>query len=418
MRKIIPLLLTGILTFVAVWLFMSGWGDDEVSFEQASGEDARPLDPLDHVRVRRTPDGHTVTEERLAAEGREQPSHGELVIRTETGGGVRPAGLKIVTTPPLDEFAITEDGLSHEVVEPATYQLTLWGGDVIPVTRRGVDVKAGHRTIVDVELVRGIRPRGVLKHALHNRPIEGAVIDFGGFVRAITDAAGRFEVDRLVPKTALRLIKVGHDDFDDQVYRDILLNDHRNLELYLGGDEGVVIGEVVNASGRPIPERFVVKVTVEPLWEVRREFEVVDASTFRVDNLYLGRYRVELHFPGGEFPTQRELVQIPRDTKFVSMRFELSVGGTLEGRFVSVREDLIPGARLELRDRANQVVAQCGPDADGSYRLSGLKPGTYHPCIIVGKNAPRFLPSLEITEGEVVLKRDVDILRARLVERD
>lgn len=414
MKKTIPILLVALITFLGVFLFLGKWDEGDKTFGQSKTIETGAQDPLDHVRVRRTDESQRITEEPLSPAA-QAPQHGELVILTDGGSGLKPAGLQVVTTPSLDDLLETPEGFAQEKVDPAAYQITVWGGDIIPVTKRAVRVKAGHRTTLDLRLERGVKPRGLLLHALDRRPIAGATIDFNGAARIVTDSGGAFEIHQLLPKSALRVITIRHDQFDDQTYRDLALGDHRSLELFLGGDEGVIVAEIVNSSGRPIPERYVVKVTVEPLWDVRREFEVENLATFRVENLYLTRYRVEVHFPGGEFPALRELVKIPRDTKVANVRLELTVGGTLAGRFLAPLEDIVSGTKLELRDQWNKVVAECRADEKGAYRIAGLKPGRYHPCLVIGANVPRFLPALEVSEGETTINRDIDLMRGRFV---
>ncbi len=418
MKKTLPFLIVAVVGFLAVLAFLAFWHEEDSAdaFGRSDGPfQVKSRDPIDFAepsRHRSRPSSVTVepAESVSADTGR-----GSLVVTVRTMGGSRPDVLKARIDPAGEASDTLKDGFRWDDLKAGNYAVTVYGGDYVPVTRPGIPVEAGRLTRLEIPMVLGKHVRGRVVDALDKRPVPGAVVDFGGAVRVTTDASGRFEVDPLLSKRTLRRITITHPDYDRQVYRDMLISDTQELELPLGGGLGQIVGEVVNRSGRPLPNRYEVRVTIEPLYQTRRSIWLEGgAARFRFDHVYVTRYRVELHFPNGEFPTQYQYVELTGDEPAQTMRFVLEKGTTLSGQCLGPK-NVVAGLRIELRNLRNEVVAETRSDAEGGYAFLGLAEGRYFPVVNAGGNLLH-LKALTLN-GRDDVRRDIDVLRGRFVER-
>ena len=225
-----------------------------------------------------------------------------------------------------------DEGFLVDGLEPGLIELTLHGGDLIPKSLRGLRIVEGQTNTIRVAMQRGIRPRGRVRHSVSKATIEGAVIEFHDGSTLTSDGLGAFESERLLGKDALRIIHVSHPEYDHQWYRQMPIPDFRDIDLYLGGSEYRLEGLVENRASKPLPPSFRIRLAVNPAtWELRRDMIIENSREFRIKNLYAATYRVELSFPGGEFPTQYRLVTIPRDPAPFQVRFVLEDGATFRG---------------------------------------------------------------------------------------
>ncbi len=419
MKKSLPFLIVAVVGFLAVLAFLSFWRRDGSQDAIGGASDGpfqvRTRDPIDFAEPsRHTERPSTVKVEPLESSSADE-GRGSLMVTVQTMGGGRPEVLKARIDPASEAPDLLDDGFRWDDLKAGAYTVTLYGGDYVPVTRPGIPVEAGRLTRLAVPMVLGKHVRGRVVDALDQRPISGAVVDFGGIARITTDAAGRFEVGQLLSKRTLRRITITHPDYDRQVYRDMVITDSQELELPLGGGLGQIVGEVVNRSGRPLPDRYEVRVTIEPLYETRRSIWLEGgADRFRFDHVYVTRYRVELHFPRGEFPTQYQYVELTGDEPARTMRFVLEKGTTLSGRCLGPK-NVIAGLGIELRNLRNEIMAETRCDDEGGYAFLGLAEGRYFPVVNAGGNRLHLKPLT--LDGQNDVKRDIDVLRGRFVER-
>ena len=417
MKQTLSLLLIAALVFVAVLAFLFWKGGSDPAPDGALGRQPHAFDPLRQTSLRE--EAMRVVEPKVAPLPPEQMARipsgtGVLEVEARFEDGTRPDRLEVRLDPAVSDPRATSAGFEFDSVPEGRVQVSVFGGDMVPQTHRAVPIEAGKRTLLELTVQEGLRPRGLVRRAPGGQPIAGAVIDFNGLARASSDAAGRFECDQIIPRRGLSLITVDAEGFDRLVQRGLAIADPQDIVIEVGGGDGKVLGEIVNRSSRPIPENMEVWLTIEPLWERRRFQALSGATTFRFDNLYCFRYRVELHFPGGEFPTLYRTVEMTLAEPEATTRFVLEDGATVKGRFLAPK-DVVLGCGLELRNVRNEVMAETKVDAEGGYSLKGLAPGRYFPILKVGgMNRP--MAEFDIAEGSGEIVRDIDVLKGRFVD--
>ena len=413
MKKSLPILLLAVVTFLAVLIFLWLRGQDDDDLSPVDSDS--PFSPRLHDPLEGTTPSRAERDEGAAARVEETTGdvaagRGQLEVIAALPDGQRPAELEVLVDPAGEAPDATDRGFLFAELATGRYQVTVHGGDLVPITRRAVAVEDGKKTVVEFAMVRGIRPRGRLEDALDKRRIANASIDFNGMAEVFTDENGQFELQQILPRSALKKIIVNSPEYDRQIYRELVITDPEDILLVLGGGEGQIVGEVVNSSGRPLPDRFEVRVTIEPLYHTRRSFFLEKATTFRIDNLYVAKYRLELHFPGGEFPTQyREVTMTPQEPH-ASVRINLEAGATLRGKLIAPAA-LGKGIVVELRNIRNEVMASTTMTDSGNYILRGLAPGKYFPTLRVG-GMQDALPELVIADSGGLVK-DIDVVRRR-----
>ena len=414
MAKLVFFILAAALAVVAMSWFLGDWtAESSLSEPRIEG---RRGDPREGPMLPRRAEEVRAVAEKVEDLPRGEVSEGRGALLVEAAlEESLPGELRIAMTPPAGSWDRLATGFRNDDVAPGLYRLTLWGGDIVPIATPAVEVQEGRLTRLAFDLARGVRPKGRVVLAIDGSPLPGAEVDFGGMARVVSDEAGRFACEQLVPRHALSTITVTKGgDWDRQVYKGLVISDPDDMTLALGGGQGTVVGEILNVSGRPDPERCLLRVTIPPLYQVRREVALEGSDTFRIENLYETEYRVELHFPQGEFPVAHHRVSLTTSEPVAQVRFVLEGGCLLRGKMVGP-EILLPGLGVELRNIRNEVVASCEADDEGRYALAGLSPGLYFPHVR-SAGGTWHLPELEIAEGEREMVRDIDVLRHRFID--
>lgn len=302
------------------------------------------------------------------------------------------------------------EGTKFDRLPPGKYLVRARGGDLIPQTRYGVDVVAGQRTVVEMGLELGQVFAGRVMHADQLRAIPFARVEFVGHIALTTDGQGYFDAGRRLPRRALRTIRITAPDWDQLELRHHSVPDPTNMKLYLGGGPATARCEIENLTGDVLPDTARLKVSVQPLYRVRRDIPFDGESRLVVKNLYASRYRFELHFPGGEFSTQFREVDLSGAGGEALVRFRLEPGATLKGKFIGPKL-VMSKAALELRQRRNWVMARVTPDEEGRYEMRHVPAGTYIVYVVDGIGE-RAIETIEI-KGDEIIERDLDFLRKR-----
>jgi hypothetical protein len=418
MKRTFPLLILAIVTFSLVWLFLQrdrdandqvSLDDDERTFRSSGAEpfELRARDPKGHKGV----EAKTV---KIEKDDEVAPGEGRIFVSARLPGGTTPQELVVVCSPALPVFSVENGGWALDEVPAGRYSVSVLGGSIIPSALSSVVIEAGNETRLKFKVIRGIRPKGIVRDASDNTPIANVMVDFNAFASVKTDSAGRFAIEDLLPRTALDVITVGNEMYGTIPFRGLVVEDVGNMKLFLGGGKGVVHIEIVNATQKTIPKDAFLQVTLPPTFEIRRQIPLRGREILKLEKMYNGTFRFELHFPRGEFPTQRIVHQVPMwqadKAPVTQLRFVLRMGATLTGKFHGPTS-FTSGMKLQLRDRRNHLVAETTVDKEGNYLLENLKAGEYVPVVIAGKK-PHQLPLITI-EPDRVTKRDVDPLRKK-----
>ncbi len=417
MKRILPLLILAIVTFAIVWLILQGISTDgrDVELEgrktpfESTGQEPfalRERDPRSHRGV--------IARTTKLSSDEAKPGMGKIVVLATLPDGTTPQELQIVTKPVLPRFAYRAGGRELDAVPAGGYVLTVCGGDLLPVVYRALKVEAGKEKRLVFKVRRGVRPKGIVRDAADNTPIAGALVDFNGLARVTTDASGHFDVVRVLPRSALDVITIANEDYGTIPFKGLNIEDIGNMKLFLGGGKGVVNCEIVNGTSIELPKDAFLRVTLPPLYEVRREMPLNGREIFQIRKMYEGTFRFEIHFPSGEFPTQRQRVKVPSwlpdKPPIANVRFVLEPGATLRGKFLAP-PSFTNGMLFQLRDRRNHVLAEAKVDRKGHYRFNNLAAREYIPVVVAG-GTHYSLPFIVI-EGDGVIDRDVDVLRKK-----
>lgn len=416
MNRYLPLVLVALITFVLVWFFLRfaaeepgrirGSGSPFVASSRDPVED-QVRDPVDHEGV--------VTRHQKLEGPKASLGRGALVVRAQLPGGRAPEVFEVSARPALPEPLRLDGSLHYGDIPAGSYEVSIHGEDLIPVVQRAVVIKAGEETDLLFKVVRGIHLKGVVLDAEDESPLAGVRIDFNGVVRTVSGPDGRFDVPQLMPRRCLDVIRLEGDRYDFQTYRGLLVPDPGDLRLMLGGGKGVLFGQINNASGQALPGDAYIQMTLPPLYDLRRRLPLEGMSSFRLENLYPGQFRIELHCPGGEFPMISQVVQIPewQSDRLPEARVELTVtaGTRFEGRLIG-SESHLAGLRFELRDIRNQVVAATRVGEQLDFRFANLEPGAYYPVLRMQIEEQR-MPVIEIQAGQAVMQRNLDVGRRR-----
>ncbi len=418
MTRILPLIILALVTFAVVWLFMQNPDTDgnEVRLrERKSPFESNGREPFQLSQ--RDPKNHEGVEKESIPIPEEEVKQGfgKIVVLAKLPDGSTPQALRVVFKPDLPAPESVPGGFALDEVPAGRYTVSLLGGDIIPIPYRTVIVKDGKESRLKFKVLRGIRPKGRVLDASDNTPIANAKIDFNGMAQAVSDLEGYFAINKLIPRRALDVITVANEDYGSIPFKGLVIPDIGSMKLYLGGGKGVVHCEIITPTGEELPKNAFLRVTLPPLYENRREVQLEGRAHVTVRKMYQGTFRFELHFPDGEFPTQRQLVEIPGWTPVkepvLEIRFILNQGITLQGKFKAPAK-FTSGMVLQLRDLRNHVVAQAKVDPQGGYQIKNLDAGEYVPVVMSGGKPVGQLPLITI-EGSGVVNRDVDILRKK-----
>ncbi|MEZ6195448.1 MAG: carboxypeptidase-like regulatory domain-containing protein [Planctomycetota bacterium] len=430
MKQYLPLILAAVLSFLLVaWILgrsgASG-GEDDVGRGRTarSGSDSKlqSRDP----RLEGESEG-AARRDRPATRHRE-PLDVEAGAEAATTGAILVVGRIAGLAPPELEVAILapgggevgrseprEEGTLVLDLEPGRYSVRARGGDIVPVIEHGVEVVAGQRTVLPLDLERGMRFAGRVMHADQKRVIPFARVEFVGFTAITTDSEGWFDTGRLFSRRALTKVRVSADGWDAIEYLQHQVPDPTDMRLYLGGGEATVRCRIENTTAVPLPENARIVLTIPPHEAVRRDVATGGRSLVEIPNLYPSLYRFELRLPDGDTSSRFVEARIESGPGVTEVVFELRPGATLQGRFLGPAA-VVGASRLELRQQRNEVVARVGPDSEGNFRLRDLPAGRYSVYVVDGAGE-RPVGPLELS-GDEVLERDVDVLRKTLVPRE
>lgn len=421
MKRILPFIILFLVVFLLVWLFYQwnqnadiqpGLNDDELTFgsSQVKPFELRERDPKDHQGV-------VKTSVKIAKEEATVPGEGSIYVSAHLPDGSSPQEVIVLCEPTLPAFAAADGGWRLEAVPAGRYNVSVIGGNLVPSALQSLEVEDGKELRLHFKVRRGVRPKGTVRDAADNTPIANAMVNFNGMASAKTDIDGRFAIEQLLPRTALDVITVGNDVYGTIPFRGLLVEDVGNMKLFLGGGKGVVHVEIVNATRKAIPQNAFLRVTLPPTYENRREVPLKGREVLKLEKMYSGSFRFELHFPDGDFPTQRIVHQVPMwqadKAPVTQIRFVLRSGATLKGSFKGPTSFTV-GMKLQLRDMRNHVVAETTVDSKGNYRIDNLAPSQYVPVVVAG-NVAHQLPLITI-EGDGVVDRDVDPQRKKWVK--
>ncbi len=329
--------------------------------------------------------------------------------------GAVPGERQLVMDPYVGVVDRSSEGFIVDELPPGRYSLTIFGGELVPVSLVAVEVSAGVETSIELWMSRGIRPRGRILDALSRAGIAKALIRFGEFAQIQTDANGAFRVDQLIPRQALDYITIQSVDYDLHYFRRQLIPDPGDIELSLGGGGVVELSGILdNQTGAPLPSEFRVRLFMNPaVWELRRDTVFTGTREFRFRNLYRGRYRIEVSFPDGSHSTIRSEVQFTQDRDVEEIVLPVSSGVTVSGQLIGPVEAR-RGLEVQLRDRRAKPLGRGVADADGLWKIPGVQPGTFNLYVKTGQTG-FYLGKVIVGAQDIV--RDIDVLRHRLIDK-
>lgn len=188
--------------------------------------------------------------------------------------------------------------------------------------------------------------------------------------------------------------------------------------LYAAGEEvvfhlrktGSIRGKVLDPSGEPV-ERFFVRLdpTEGPLQYQRRGWGA--KGEFRLTDVHEGRYRLVVIFAPFQDEAVEDVAIDPgreTDIGLVRMRPGAEIAGTVRYASGKAIKDTIAVHLGRKRGNAYEPVRHANCRPDGSYRLFGIPPGSYHiwPETMLRTTEPKLV---EIPEGVGFLQIDLVI---------
>ena len=416
MKKIIPVILVALSAFVAVWWLNRS---DEANGADLTDENNRPGfisrdDPHESSRsgARRAQGPAEDKLQELSEEASADAKTGELLVKGVLGEDIPPE-LIVDIYPQAPAKSSGPDGTLFSSLDPGQYRVTLYGGEIIPIYHAEIEIEAGKRRSLKFDLERGFRFKGQVKSAYPEVPVPYATVDFNGETRVRCDGEGLFVVDARLSRTALSKITVSAEGWDTQIYHQLSIVDPENISIPLGRGSREVTMEIVNRTTDQIPDKWVARVTIAPLFTVRREVKVEGAKNrVTIDNLYASdHYRFELHFPGGEFPIQRQRVALEHGEEQTTIRFVIEEGAEIRAETFGPAA-LKQQATLQVRSVRNVVLAEAPIQKDGSFHLKHLGAGTFFLCLKSGGEV-KSLEKLTL-EGRESMKIKIDLLRRKV----
>jgi protocatechuate 3,4-dioxygenase beta subunit len=236
---------------------------------------------------------------------------------------------------------------------------------------------------------------GVVINAATHAPVKKAVV-FLGSVTAVTDAAGRFHFDAVADgKVGLRAVADG------------FINTWKDLSLVTASDGQRVtvaplelepyrriLGRVLDAAGNPL-DGYEVKAINSDEQRPAVSARTNDLGEFRLVDLPVGRYFLQVSPPGGDLEPQttdpidmRNVVQqegvdirVPRAASVAVARG----GAVVSGRVVDRDGDPLRGVTVVLN--GEHFAVDGATDDRGEFRLAHVAPGNYSLRVIPPKPA-------------------------------
>jgi protocatechuate 3,4-dioxygenase beta subunit len=249
-----------------------------------------------------------------------------------------------------------------------------------------------------------------------------------------TDSDGAFLFPALRARAGYALV-VRHAPYRDVVKKGIVIARNQTTDLgeILLGAPTTLLGEVVDAAGRPVagarvqvfadtsrPDRFDLRqglfdlqAAVDPQAEALSQGD----GCFAVKDLLPGRYVVRVT-AAGYAAAFRPGVRVTVDERSGNVRVVLDPGAGWYGVVADEEGRGVAGARLvavalpgERMQRVDRVDALAGPD--GAYRLDTLVPGVRY---FVEAWAEGHAPTGRVAVAEGIRQHDVALLKAGRVE--
>ncbi|TET38734.1 MAG: carboxypeptidase regulatory-like domain-containing protein [Planctomycetota bacterium] len=243
---------------------------------------------------------------------------------------------------------------------------------------------------IDLEMERGIAITGAVTDAENGKPLGGVTVNVmmddedGTNFRVSTDKNGSYIAGGLQPGCAI--VTFNKKGYVFRVFTSVDVTNSGGVldaELETGGE---ITGTVTDDKGLPLPE---IDITAEPCIPGQVICKSLETTT---DNR--GMYHITGITPDKShaisagnsiYIYDEKTIKVGKD-KSQTLDFTLKKGGIISGKvmypgkapahFVDVR--LYPARRKDGRDSdGNNYCASGYTDSDGSFRLTGIRPGVY-----------------------------------------
>lgn len=287
------------------------------------------------------------------------------------------AGMPVFGTGRQLETRSQEDGsFSFEGVEPGSIELTASGAQWQESSLRlrlaaGQDLEGVELTLHEAAILEGT----VLGQ--DGTPVVGAEIGRHrpprpGEMRieaplALSDADGRYRIDRLAPGRLS--LSASHGVFGQAVQELDLQPGENALDFRLQGGQ-TVSGHVLDRSGSPVAAaRIWMRASTGTLPEVLSEPD----GAFRFEGIAPGSYLLEA-LKGGEGRTRQPVPLQISEAPLEEVVLELAATGTIRGRILGLSETELARVRIS----AGWAAGDSEVKHDGSYSIAGLAPGTWN----------------------------------------
>lgn len=353
---------------------------------------------------------------------------------------------------------------------PGVYKVTLKSDVLAPGRLEDVRVVAAEETAVRIVLPEGLSIEGTVVSAADGTPIRGAKVAvqrggvfgqfdmdfefpeedeanadvsegmragvaamFGGDGTVTTDDSGRFTLKGLEEGTIN--VKAGARDFAPALVKSVKVPAQGALRVELKAG-GIVTGKVTNADGTPAKGMMVM---LQKLPAIMKMSTTGEDGTYRVSGLAGGSYLFYVMenpaamMGGGGFNLRSESVRV-EEGKTVVKDHVMGSGIKVTGK-VTRGSEPVSGAMIMLMPgsgNAGPMGMPTGPGAgfamgstkeDGTYEITGVKPGRYSVMIqsgMIGGGGGG--ESVVVPEGATVVRKDialpVDSLQGQVVDEN
>ncbi|MDH3785492.1 MAG: carboxypeptidase-like regulatory domain-containing protein, partial [Acidobacteriota bacterium] len=186
------------------------------------------------------------------------------------------------------------------------------------------------------------------------------------------DGSGSYRLEGLTSGTIS--VEATSPDYP-RVVRDIQLEDGLNtLDLEFQGGQGVR-GEVIDDSGKPIPDASVRLATLGSFWGGPETLS--DGSgRFELPGVQSGEYRLFVSAEGYA-PEPGGQTIVVEEQPIDGIQVVLDAGALIEGRIVGVAEADLPRVSVRAEGTGFGGFGGNAVDYEGRFRLEHLAPGTY-----------------------------------------
>lgn len=273
--------------------------------------------------------------------------------------------------------------------------------------------------------------------------------------RAKTDAEGNYRITgaaagnyRLAPLSSAYVMNTANGYGLQGIPVTLGENEHLeniNIQLATGG---VITGRVTDQNGKPVIEA---NISIEPGGDQgfrppaipRRVWNTDDRGIYRIFGLPEGKYKIAVHryspnaistrvyYPGTADQAQAKIVEVASGSETTDIDIKISNSESrleISGRVVDDTGNAVSNASLEYRfmeSNRGWFGSSVRVNTDGTFRLSGLTPGTY---VLIARENSQFNANwygeplkLELQSGdlkgvEVKVQRGVSISGSVIVE--